>query len=110
MAERSYNLRYLPLFYKDLSEIIDYITYKLKNSQAANDFLNEVERSIINRLTCPESFEPYQSARYRKYPYYRIYVKNFEILYVIIDDEFEAIKIMEVRRLVYSKRNKGKLV
>ena len=44
-----------------------------------------------------ESFEPYRSLRERRYPYYRIYVKNFVVYYVVIDDEGED-KIMEVRR------------
>ncbi|WP_243013966.1 hypothetical protein [Clostridium sp. AM54-14XD] len=35
----------------------------------------------------------------REYPYYRIYVRNYVIYYVVIDD------IMEVRRLLYGARN-----
>ena len=34
-----------------------------------------------------------------KYPYYRIYVGNYTIYYVVIED------VMEVRRILYSKRN-----
>ena len=33
--------------------------------------------------------------------YYRIYVKNFTIFYVVFEEE----RIMEVRRILYSKRN-----
>ena len=47
----------------------------------------------------PESFEKYHSVIQRQYPYYRIYVKNYTVYYVVIDD------VMEVRRLVYNKRN-----
>ncbi len=110
MGERSYKLRYLPLFEEDLSEIVDYITYKLKNPQAANELINRIELAIMDRLKYPESFEPYHSAKSRKYPYYRIYIKNFEIYYVIIDDEIDNIKIMEVRRLLFNKRDKSKFV
>ncbi|EPI49529.1 hypothetical protein HMPREF1576_01431 [Gardnerella pickettii JCP7719] len=35
----------------------------------------------------------------REHPYYRINVRNFSVFYVVIDDT------MEVRRLLYSKRN-----
>lgn len=108
MAKRNYNLRYLSLFEDDLSEIVEYITFKLKNPQAASDLVNEVEKSIIDRLECLESFESYQSYQDRKYPYYRIYVKNFEIYYVVIDND--EMKIMEVRRILYNKRDKRKLV
>ena len=41
----------------------------------------------------------YHSAKERQYPYYRIYVKNYVIFYVVIGD------IMEVRRILYNRRN-----
>jgi plasmid stabilization system protein ParE len=110
MAERIYKLRYLPLFEEDLSEIINYIIYHLKNQQAANDLINRVELAIINRLKNPESFEPYPSVKDRKHPYYRIFVKNFEIYYVVIEDETDNSKIMEVRRILYNKRDIRKLI
>ena len=37
-------------------------------------------------LPVAESFEPYHSIRERKYPYYRIYVDNYVIYYVVISD------------------------
>lgn len=61
------------------------------------------------RLPVAESFEIYHSIRERKYPYYRIYVKNYAIWYVVIDDEGED-KIMEVRRFLYNKQNQNKLI
>ena len=61
------------------------------------------------RLPVAESFEIYHSIRERKYPYYRIYVKNYVIWYVVIDDEGED-KIMEVRRFLYNKQNQNKLI
>lgn len=36
-------------------------------------------------------------------PYYRIYVKNYVIYYVVIDNG--ANKIMEVRRILYRGQN-----
>lgn len=111
MAERIYKLRYLPLFKDDLSEIIDYIIYQLKNQQAADNLINRIEKAIIERLKSPESFEPYPSAKGRKKPYYRIYVKNFVIYYIVIDDEADnSTKIMEVRRILYSKRDIRELI
>ena len=56
-----------------------------------------------------EEFEPYHSMRERRYPYYRIYVKNFVIWYVVIEDEGED-KIMEVRRFLYNKQDKDRLL
>ena len=34
--DKKYTLRYLPTFFDDLSEKVDYIAKKLKNTEAAN--------------------------------------------------------------------------
>ena len=109
MANIKYKLRYLPLFYKDLEEKIVYIAEELHNEKAANDLLDEVEAAILERQPMAESFEPYRSLRERRYPYYRIYVKNFVVYYVVIDDEGED-KFMEVRRFLYNKQDVKRLL
>ena len=109
MTRTKYILRYLPLFYDDLEEKIVYIAEKLHNEKAANDLLDEVERAILERQPVTESFEQYRSLRERRYPYYRIYVKNFVIYYVVIDDGRDD-KIMEVRRFLYNKQDATHLV
>lgn len=105
MADAKYTLRYLPLFYEELEEKAVYIAEKLQNPQAANDLLNVVENAILERLPDAEFFEPYHSMAERKYLYYRIYIKNFIIYYVVIDDELPN-KIMEVRRFLYNRQNR----
>ncbi|UWP60997.1 type II toxin-antitoxin system RelE/ParE family toxin [Ruminococcus gauvreauii] len=109
MTDIKYDLRYLPLFYEELEEKIIYISEKLKNPQAANTLLDAVEKAILERLPNAESFESYHSLKERKYPYYRIYVKNFVIFYVVIKDE-GAKNIMEVRRILYHKQNRNPLI
>ncbi len=99
MNGKQYKLSILPLFEDDLNEIVDYITYRLKKTIAAENFVDEVEKAIYDRLSCAEAFEQYHSARERKYPYYRISVRNYIIFYVVIGDT------MEVRRILYSRRN-----
>ena len=49
--------------------------------------IDAVEMAIMQRLPACESFEPYHSTRERQYPYYRIYVKNYVVYYVAIDDQ-----------------------
>ena len=105
MADTKYILRYLPLFYEELEEKVIYIAETLKNPQAANDLLDLVESVILERLPNAESFELYCSLKERRYPYYRIYVKNFVIYYVVIDDEGPK-KIMEVRRFLHNRQNR----
>lgn len=99
MNGKRYELSILPLFEEDLSKIVDYITYRLQNPAAAERLVDDVEAAIQERLSCAESFEPYHSAQARQYPYYRIQVRNFTIFYVVIGN------VMEVRRILYSRRN-----
>lgn len=99
MDKKRYKLRFLPLFEDDLNEIVDYIALRLKNPIAAVNLVDEVQQAIRERAACAEAFEPYHSDRDRRYPYYRIYVKNYIVFYVVIDD------VMEVRRIVYNRRN-----
>lgn len=105
MADTKYILRYLPLFYEELEEKVVYIAETLKNPQAANNLLDLVESAILERLPNAESFEPYRSLKERRYPYYRIYIKNFVIYYVVVDEEGPE-KIMEVRHFLYNRQNR----
>ena len=109
MADRQYVLRYLPLFYEDLEQKIIYIAENLHNEKAANDLINAVEKAILERLPVAEAFEPYYSLKERQYKYYRIYIDNFVVYYVVIDHEGTE-KIMEVRRFLYNKQNSEQLV
>ncbi len=108
MDNVKYELRYLPLFYEELEEKAVYIAEKLMNPQAANDLLDAVEKAILERLPNAESFEPYHSLKERKYPYYRINVRNFSIYYVVIGDDSN--KIMEVRRFLYNRQNRDAII
>ena len=109
MADTQYELRYLPLFYEDLEQNVIYISETLHNEKAANDLLDAVEKAIMERLPIAEAFEPYRSVKERQYKYYRIYVKNFVIYYVVIDD-IGSKKIMEVRRFLYNKQDREQLI
>lgn len=77
---------------------MDYIVDKLNNPHSAMKLIDKFERAILERLNCPLSFEPYNSSRKRMNAYYRIYVDNFTIYYVVIGN------IMEVRRVLYNGR------
>ena len=96
---KKYKVIYLPLFYKDLESIVDYIAYNLSNISAAQNLLNEIQTAIETRAISPTSYEKYYSNKKRKNTYYRIYVKNYVVYYVVIDD------VMEVRRLMYGARD-----
>jgi hypothetical protein len=74
MLGEEYTLEYLPLFDKELSEAVRYISVELKNPDAAARLVDDVERAITDRLFAPESFEPVQTEKDREHPYYRIAV------------------------------------
>ena len=94
-----YEIRYLPKFKQDLKKILRYITYELKNENAALRLAEKISEAIIKRSFNPDSFEEYHGIRNRKDKWYRIYVKNYVIFYVVIDN------IMEVRRILSKRRN-----
>lgn len=99
MENKSYQLRYLPLFEQDLISTANYIANVLKNEEAALRLIDDVETAILGRLSNPTAFEPYCSAKKRDSLYYRIYVKNYVVYYVVIGN------VMEVRRLIYGARD-----
>lgn len=77
MKNEKYKLRYLPLFEQDLIQTISYITNLLKNTDAAEKLVNDIEDAIQERLEYPLAFEPFPSKK-RDYLYYRIYI--YEIM------------------------------
>ena len=110
MPESKYILRYLPLFYGDVEEKLSYIAFDLNNPKAANELLNMIENAILERLPFAESFGKYFTHKERHYPYYRIFVKNFVIYYVVIHDKESGSKIMEVRRFLYKTQDISRLL
>lgn len=99
-----YNIKYLPTFVEDLEDIIEYFALKLNNTNAANVFLDKIEEAILQRAKSPLAFEKYYSSKQRKYPYYKILIGNYIIFYVVIGN------VMEVRRIIYGKRNINKII
>ena len=97
--EKKYKITYLPLFYKDLVKITDYMKYTLKNNIVANNFVDKVENEIKKRAYNPEAYEKHISNKKRKTIYYKIYINNYTIFYTVKNE------IMEIRRILYSKRN-----
>ena len=65
MLGDAYTLEYLPLFDDELAEAARYITYELRNPDAAMKLIAHVEAAIQDRLFAPESFEPVPSERTR---------------------------------------------
>ena len=101
---KKYTLRYLPLFDKDLTDAVNYIAVTLQDPVSAERLVDEVEAAIEKRCEMPKAYAPYPSTTPRKYPYYRINVKNYAVFYVVIGN------VVEIRRFLYNKRNIDKLL
>ena len=108
MQNKKYALRYLPMFYEELEHAVSYIVNHLGNPTAANNLLDNVDRAILNRLdNNPEGYEKVPSKNKRDYPYYRIYVGNYIVYYVVIPEG--AKRVMEVRRFVHTLQNRNNI-
>ena len=104
LNKQTFKLTFLPLFEEDLLKVTDYITNTLQNPSSDHRLVDDIELTIVKRLEMPLSFSPYHLSKIRNHPYHRINVRNFSIFYVIIDNT------MEVRRILYSKRNIDELI
>lgn len=104
MANRKYEIEYLPTFISQFNNILYYITYELKNKIAAYNFYNEVVKQIDIRSEAPESYEVFKTIKSGEVKYYKINVKNYTIFYVVKNN------IMEIRRIYYSQRNFDNLI
>ncbi|WP_282923785.1 type II toxin-antitoxin system RelE/ParE family toxin [Mediterraneibacter massiliensis] len=76
MENKSYQLRYLPLFEQDLISTANYITNVLKNEEAALRPIDDAETVILERRNNPVTFEPYRSA---KQDYFLKILKKYRI-------------------------------
>ena len=103
-----YGLRYSPQYEDDLDQVMNYVTYKLKNPDAAKALYYAFDRAIMERLPFAESFEPYHSRKDRENVYYRIYVGSYIIYYVVC--MVEGKKTMEIRRLANERQDREKMV
>ena len=99
-----YELKYLPLAFKDLHGIIDYIINILKAPESADNLLDELEVSISRLRHFPFSFTIYQSINPLETEYRMLPVKNYFVFYVVIDH------VVEIHRIIYARMNFEKLI
>lgn len=95
----SYKLRYTRDFVDDLCRIIDYISITLDSPEAAQRLAEDVRAAIHQRSFMPTAYEPYHSHVQLNNVYYRLRVRNYTVFYVVLED------VMEVRRILYTRRN-----
>lgn len=100
--DNNFGLQYSPEFLNDFDNIIQFIKYDLNNVIATNHLLLKVEKAIKNRLKNPLGYEKYKTNGGNIY--YTIYINHFIIFYTVNEN------IMNVRRMVYYKRNIDEII
>lgn len=101
---KRYKLRYLPLFWGDLSQAASSIALDLKNPAAAERLVDSVEAGILEHLENPTMVPVYHTTRNHPLPYYWFAVGNYRVFYVVFDDT------VEVRRFLYRARDIESLI
>ena len=101
-----YKLEYLPTALKDMIDIIRYISVELKNPDAANRLAVELVDTAESVLTFPYATPAYQPIRPLKREYRKILVQNYLMFYWVDEEK----KLVTVARVVYAKRDYGRLL
>jgi toxin ParE1/3/4 len=78
-----YEISYLPLAKKDLTDIVLYISDILKSPKAALDLLNSLEESILRLEQFPFSCKVYQPLFTLENEYRLLPVKNYQFSILI---------------------------
>lgn len=101
-----YKLEYLPVARKDMIEIVRYISRELQNPDAADRLAVELVNAAESVLTFPYAAPSYQPIRLLKHEYRKILVQNYLMFYWVDEEE----RLVTVARVVYAKRDYGRLL
>ena len=101
---KKYKIQFMPLAVQDISEITDYIADVLSAPQAAYDLLNKISEAVDPLERFPFAFPAYKDTAFAKLGYRIRPVDNYLLFYVVIGN------VVEIRRVIYAKRNLPELL
>jgi plasmid stabilization system protein ParE len=101
-----YEITYLPIAKQDITDIILYISERLKVPKAAMDLLDALDHSISLLREFPYAHKIYRPVRTLEEDYRMLPVKNYAVFYVVREQE----KIVELHRVIYAKMDLTKLI
>ncbi|MBQ7097097.1 MAG: type II toxin-antitoxin system RelE/ParE family toxin [Clostridia bacterium] len=87
--------------YKDLEDVISYISGTLKNPIAADNFLKEFEEKCEIVSSNPEAYAYCNDTRLMNAGYRKIVIKNYIVFYRINRPEKEVY----IMRIIYGRRD-----
>jgi addiction module RelE/StbE family toxin len=93
---KKFKIEYLPIAQSDLLDIFEYIF--LDNPDAAEQFVNKIDKSIQKLESFPELGVVPKDDRLGLLGYRMLVIDNYFALYVIKD------QIIEIRRIIHGKR------
>ena len=79
----AYKIKLFEEFLEELDEICNYISFKLKNANAANELREEIKLSISLLKQSPQIFPKIEKLSKLKMQYRKIIVSNYIILYTM---------------------------
>jgi len=88
-------------FYKDASEIYDYISQRLGAPQAAERLIDEAYRRAKGLSETPTIGRIFVTSNGTPTKFRRINIRNYSMFYYINEDEHTV----EVHRFIYGRRN-----
>lgn len=101
-----YKLEYLPVARKDMLEIVRYISGELQNPDAADRLAVKLVDAAESVLTFPYATPTCQPIRPLKHEYRNILVQNYLMFYWVDEEK----KLVTVARVIYAKRDYGRLL
>ena len=101
-----YDLEFLPVAQRDMSEIVRYISQELKNPNAAEILTEKLISAAESAREFPYAAPVYFPIRPVKYEYRKLIVQKYLIFYRV--DEVK--KKITVARVIYAKRNYSGLI
>lgn len=103
-----YNVEFLPIANKDITDALQYISKKLDNKIAAKNLVKEIEKAINSLDEFPYSNPLYIPIRPLKTEYRKMPVKNYILFYTVTVDESK--KTVTVYRFIYSSRSCNEMI
>ena len=97
-----YDVVLLPIAEDDLFSITTYISEKLHAPQAAEAFVQELDKLVDQLSRHPFSYELYREERPLEYEIRRAPVKSYVIFYAVVENT------VEIHRILYGYRDMGK--
>lgn len=101
-----YSLIVSKLAHEDLDSIVSYIVDQLKNTTAAIDFLNEVDKCYGYLRTNPFMYESCYDIHLFKKGYRKVIIKNYVLIYKVN----EASKMVNIYRFFHCSQNYASLI